>query len=86
MQSRMDTQQIRLDSLEDLLGVMAVGNRLCRELWMLGELLSGCNNLLPSPLVETLAIRPPLTTTSEPFHSFFFILFPFVLYYEFKYL
>ncbi|KAG2308095.1 hypothetical protein Bca52824_027843 [Brassica carinata] len=45
----MDTQQIRLDSLEDLLGVMAVGNRLCRELWMLGELLSGCNNLLPSP-------------------------------------
>ncbi|KAG2316532.1 hypothetical protein Bca52824_019654 [Brassica carinata] len=26
MQSRMDTQQIRLDSLEDLLDVMAVGN------------------------------------------------------------
>ncbi|KAG2242376.1 hypothetical protein Bca52824_095778 [Brassica carinata] len=32
MQSRMDTQQIRLDSLEDLLDVMAVGNRLCRAL------------------------------------------------------
>ena len=34
MQARMDSQLDRLDSLEDLLDVMAVGNPSCREHWM----------------------------------------------------
>ncbi|KAL0722034.1 hypothetical protein Bca4012_036633 [Brassica carinata] len=57
MQSRMDTQQIRLDSLEDLLDVMALETRLCRELWMLDELLSDATT---SSRVHwwRLAIRP----------------------------
>ncbi|KAL0740921.1 hypothetical protein Bca4012_082434 [Brassica carinata] len=43
MQARLDTQQERLDSLESLLDIMAVGNPTMQALWRTGEQLRGCN-------------------------------------------
>ncbi|XP_056860271.1 uncharacterized protein LOC130508674 [Raphanus sativus] len=48
MQARLDTQQERLDSLENLLDIMAMGNPTCRERWRPDEKLSGCNNGIPN--------------------------------------
>nr|VDD55310.1 unnamed protein product [Brassica oleracea] len=62
MQARMDSQLDRLDSLEDLLDVMAVGNPSCREHWMKdGRRFD--KGILNLP-VKTLMIRALLRHTS----------------------
>ncbi|KAG2254302.1 hypothetical protein Bca52824_084438 [Brassica carinata] len=83
MQSRMDTQQIRLDSLEDLLDVMAVGNPVMQRAL---DARRAALDATTSFRVHWWRLGDPTHDLLEPFHSFFFILFPFVLYYEFKYL
>nr|VDD31444.1 unnamed protein product [Brassica oleracea] len=54
MQARMESQQDRLDSLKDLLDVMAVGNLTLQERWRTDVRLSGCNNGIPNQTIESL--------------------------------
>ncbi|KAL0643567.1 hypothetical protein Bca4012_041857 [Brassica carinata] len=77
MKARMDSQQVRLDSLEDLLDVMAVGNPVMQR--MLSE--------RRAALGRSPRVRSNPSTAEQPhqlLREYVVFLF-FCLYYEFKY-
>ncbi|KAL0886433.1 hypothetical protein Bca101_010416 [Brassica carinata] len=64
MQARMDTQQVHLDSLEDLLDIMAVGNPLLQKASNERRQTLGKRQAPPNPRIENLRERASLTSTS----------------------
>uniref|UniRef100_A0A0D3BL88 Uncharacterized protein n=1 Tax=Brassica oleracea var. oleracea TaxID=109376 RepID=A0A0D3BL88_BRAOL len=79
MKARLDSHQVCLESLEDLLGVMAVENQTMQR--MLSEPLLGCQYGIPKSRIQNVNSRATPPTTSR-ICSFFLY---FGLYYEFKY-
>ncbi|KAL0899005.1 hypothetical protein Bca101_082966 [Brassica carinata] len=67
MQSRMDTQQVRLDSLEDLLDVMVVGNPVLQRALDARRAALGMQQPPPEPTSE--ASQDP-TPTHDYFGTF----------------